>query len=89
MTSAVCELAAFVIVKPECAAHVLHHFSPTEGHAPGSFFDHIVHAFAAADPANSFRLTRAFPEYSMAVHLAKDHALGMDTLRAIAQKETA
>ncbi|OZC80589.1 hypothetical protein CH274_15580 [Rhodococcus sp. 06-418-5] len=89
MTSALCEFAALAIVKPECAAHVLHHFNPTEGHAPGSFFDHIVHAFAVADPVNSHRLTRAFPDYSMAVHLAQDHKLGMDTLRAIALKEHA
>ncbi|WP_037141713.1 hypothetical protein [Rhodococcoides fascians] len=84
-----CEQLAFLVVNTECAAHVLHHFRPTEGYSPGSFVQHIVEAFAAADPVNSHKLGRVFPEYRMAMHLAQDHTLGLDTLRAIAMKENA
>lgn len=78
-----CAEFALEVLDPMCAAHVLHHFSPTEGYPAGSFFSHIVNAFAAADPHNHHRLGEAFPHYKLAFHLAKDHELGTDTLRSI------
>lgn len=86
-----CEQMAIELgmVSQDCAAHVVHHFDHRLGYQPGNFVDHLIKAFVSADPLNKRLLGRGFPEYRLAIHLAQDHALGMDTLRAIAEKENA
>jgi hypothetical protein len=78
-----CVEVALESVRPEVAAHVLHHFSPSEGHAEGAFITKLLEAFDLADPFNRSRLRISFPAYGLAFHIAKDHHLGTDALRSI------
>lgn len=71
----------------EVAAHVLHAFSGS-GYPAGEFFRAVIVALTLADPANAVRLSLAYPDYALAVRLAKEHPAGMDILTAINRGET-
>lgn len=71
----------------EVANHVLWHFSQG-GFRPGSFTDHLLSAFATADPMRWAQLHEAFPAYGWAMHLAMNTEGGIEQLRTIANRRS-
>lgn len=67
----------------ELANHVLWHFSQG-GFRPGSFTEHLLLAFATADPMRRAQLMEAFPAHGWAMHLAQNTEGGIEQLRGIA-----
>lgn len=70
------------------AAHAVLHMVDNPGAyiPPGDFYERLIRAMLAADPANFRLLWRAFPEYGAAVWLWNKGGPddGPDTLRAVA-----
>lgn len=70
----------------ETAAHVLHAFSGG-GYPAGGFYRALIEALSVADTANRARLALGFPDYALAVTLAKESPTGIDVLTAINRGE--
>jgi hypothetical protein len=69
------------VISPRVAAHVLWQ-EGLGGYAAGSFTTALLKAWWMADPANSARLTRTWPEYGAAIALLGQPG-GTEQLRAI------
>jgi hypothetical protein len=69
------------VISPRVAAHVLWQ-EGLGGYQPGSFTTALLKAWWQADPANSARLTRTWPEYGAAIALLGQPG-GTEQLRAI------
>ena len=74
-------------ITKEVAAHVLFHFRG-EGYPPGSFIEALLLAFARADSMNTIKLGKGFPDYYLAMRLAKEDVDGIEKLRAIFNEES-
>lgn len=74
-------------ISREVAAHVLFHFCG-EGFPPGSFIEALLLAFARADSMNTIKLGKGFPDYYLAMRLAKEDVNGIEKLSAIFNGET-
>lgn len=71
-------------VEPKDAYAALWHFGERHGvPEPGSFYQALAAAIAAADPYNRLRLSYAFPGTVIAVLLAQEFSDGVARLRAI------
>jgi hypothetical protein len=68
---------------PHIAAHVLYQFGDELGYPAGGFTRDLIQLMTRADSTNLARLTNAFPDYGMAVRLAKNTDGGMALLREI------
>lgn len=52
------------------AHHLLWLMGDRRGFRPGSFTEHLIRAFEVADPANTSRLSLAFPVYGQGVMIS-------------------
>lgn len=74
-----------VTIPAQTARHVLWQYGAEGGWQPGSFTQHLLSAFGAADPTHHHRLATAFPDYGAAAWMAKHDRDGLQKLRQIAE----
>lgn len=70
-------------MSPKVARHVLWVFD-NGGIQPGHFITALLEAWRFADTGNSVRLANAFPDYGIAIELARDQ-YGITALHRIAK----
>ncbi|MFP8944758.1 hypothetical protein ACLIYM_25445 [Streptomyces fenghuangensis] len=72
-------------IPAEVARHVLWQFDTAGGHQPGTFTQHLMRAFCAADIVNFHRLSQTYPDYGAAVYAAQNDENGITRLQDIAR----
>lgn len=75
-------------IPTEVAAHVLSHYG-RGGYPAGDWTASLISLIDRADMVHQAKLTATFPDYGVAVLLAKYDEEGIATLQAIARSEVA
>ncbi|WP_157251077.1 hypothetical protein [Nonomuraea typhae] len=74
-------------IRPEVAAHVLHHFGCDSGVPTSGFKTALMAAIAQADAPNREHLAKAFPDYVAAFNLAQTTSHGTAALQKLASRD--